>query len=54
MSNQAGMAYPVVTERGMAELRRRSIRERAQALIAIAHRDHRDHLSRTAHRLGYC
>ena len=32
----------VVTEWGVAELRGRSIRERASALIAIAHPDHRD------------
>jgi acyl-CoA hydrolase len=43
----------VVTEYGVAELRGRSIRERAIALIAIAHPDHRDHLRHTAHHLGY-
>jgi acyl-CoA hydrolase len=43
----------VVTEYGIAELRGRSIRERASALIAIAHPDHRDHLRHTAHHLGY-
>jgi acyl-CoA hydrolase len=43
----------VVTEYGVAELRGRSIRERANALIAIAHPDHRDHLRHTAHHLGY-
>jgi acyl-CoA hydrolase len=43
----------VVTEHGVAELRGRSIRERATALIAIAHPDHRDHLRHTAHHLGY-
>ena len=32
----------VVTEWGVAELRGRSLRERAAALIAIAHPDHRD------------
>jgi acyl-CoA hydrolase len=43
----------VVTEWGVAELRGRSIRERARALIAIAHPDHRDHLRHAATRLGY-
>lgn len=43
----------VVTEYGVAELRGRSIRERATALIAIAHPAHRDHLRSEAHRLGY-
>ena len=32
----------VVTEYGVAELRGRSLAERARALIAIAHPDHRD------------
>ena len=43
----------VVTEWGVAELRGRSIRERATALIAIAHPDHRDHLRHRATGLGY-
>jgi acyl-CoA hydrolase len=43
----------VVTEWGVAELRGRSIRERATALIAIAHPEHRDHLRHHAHHLGY-
>lgn len=43
----------VVTEWGVAELRGRSIRQRAHALIGIAHPDHRADLSATAHRLGY-
>lgn len=41
----------VVTEYGVAELFGRSIRERATALIAIAHPDFRDDLAREAHRL---
>ena len=40
----------VVTEYGVAELWGRSLRERAQALIAIAHPDHRDFLAREARR----
>ncbi|MGY6570524.1 MAG: acetyl-CoA hydrolase/transferase C-terminal domain-containing protein, partial [Salinarimonas sp.] len=36
----------VVTEYGVARLRGRDERARAQALIAIAHPDHRDSLER--------
>lgn len=43
----------VVTEFGVAELRGRSIRERARALIAIAHPDHRDWLATRAGEFGY-
>ncbi len=43
----------VVTEFGVAELRGRSIRERAAALIAIAHPDHRDWLHGKAKQFGY-
>ncbi|CAB4364332.1 unannotated protein [freshwater metagenome] len=43
----------VVTEYGVAELRAKTVRERASALIAIAHPDHRDHLTHEARRLGY-
>jgi len=43
----------VVTEYGVAELRGHSIRERAIALIAIAHPDHRDALRAAARGHGY-
>jgi acyl-CoA hydrolase len=43
----------VVTEWGVAELFGRSLRERAAALIAIAHPDHRDRLRDEARRLGF-
>ena len=43
----------VVTEYGVAELFGRSIRERASALIGIAHPDHRDRLRSEASRLGF-
>lgn len=42
----------VVTEWGVAELRGRSIRHRARALIDIAHPDFRDALGRDARELG--
>jgi acyl-CoA hydrolase len=42
----------VVTEYGMARLRGRSLSERARALIAIAHPDHREQLEREAVELG--
>jgi acyl-CoA hydrolase len=40
----------VVTEYGVAELFGRSIRERVEALIAIAHPDHRAELRHEARR----
>jgi acyl-CoA hydrolase len=43
----------VVTEHGVAELRGRSIRERAQALIAIAAPAFRDELTAAAEAIGY-
>ena len=43
----------IVTEWGVAELRGASLRERAAALIAIAHPDHRDWLRHEARRMGY-
>jgi acyl-CoA hydrolase len=43
----------VVTEYGVAELRGRSIRERATALIDIAHPAHRERLRHEATQLGY-
>jgi acyl-CoA hydrolase len=38
----------VVTEWGVAHLRGRSLSQRAEALIAIAHPDHRESLEREA------
>jgi acyl-CoA hydrolase len=43
----------VVTEFGVAELRGRSIRERAKALIAIAHPAFRDELTAAARKMAY-
>ncbi len=43
----------VVTEFGVAELRGRSIRERARALIEVAHPQFRDELRHEAARLGF-
>jgi acyl-CoA hydrolase len=42
----------VVTEWGLAKLRGRSLAERAEALIAITHPDHRESLEREAHETG--
>jgi acyl-CoA hydrolase len=42
----------VVTEYGVAQLRGRSLRERAAALIGIAHPDHRDRLRHDARTIG--
>lgn len=43
----------VVTEWGIAELRGRSLSQRAEALIGVAHPDFRDQLAREARHLGY-
>jgi acyl-CoA hydrolase len=43
----------VVTEHGVAELRGRTLRERARALIAVAGPAHRDSLEAEARRLGF-
>jgi acyl-CoA hydrolase len=43
----------IVTEYGVAELRGRTIRERTQALIRVAHPDHRDELAAAGRRMGY-
>jgi acyl-CoA hydrolase len=43
----------VVTEYGVAEMRGRSIRQRAAALIAVAHPQFRDQLTSEARTLGY-
>ena len=42
----------VITEYGAAELSGRTVRERAQALVAIAHPDLRDELAEAAARMG--
>jgi acyl-CoA hydrolase len=42
----------VVTEYGIVRLRGRTLSERAAALIAIAHPDHRDELERDARAAG--
>jgi len=43
----------VVTEHGVAQLRGKSARQRAAALIAIAHPDFRHDLLQDARKLGY-
>lgn len=47
-----GDVHTVVTEYGVAELHARGVQERARALIAIAHPDYRDWLTREAGRLA--
>ena len=44
----------VATEYGVASLYGKSVRERSKALIAIAHPNFREELTRQAHELGYC
>ncbi len=46
------LAGVIVTEYGSADLRGLSVRERAQAMVAIAHPDFRDELSACAESLG--
>jgi acyl-CoA hydrolase len=53
VTTQKNTVDKVVTEHGVAELRGRSIRERAEALIAIAAPDFRDQLTIEARALGY-
>jgi acyl-CoA hydrolase len=53
VTNSKNTVDKVVTEFGVAELRSKTIRERALALIGIAHPDHRDQLTHEARQLGY-
>ncbi len=46
------LAGVIVTEYGAADLRGLTVKERAQALIAVAHPDYRDELSVAAESLG--
>jgi acyl-CoA hydrolase/GNAT superfamily N-acetyltransferase len=48
-----GDANYVITEYGIAYLGGRSIRDRAMALIEIAHPDHRESLMKSAREMGY-
>ena len=52
VSISRNLADTVVTEYGVAELRGRTIRERADALIAIAHPDFRAQLRKEARDYG--
>ena len=47
------LAGVIVTEYGAADLRGKSVKERARAMVAIAHPDFRDELSVTADLLGH-
>ena len=53
VTSHKNLVDKVVTEYGVAELRGRSIRQRAEALIGIAHPRFRDSLRADARRLGY-
>ncbi len=53
VTTQKNTVDKVVTEWGVAQLRGASIRDRARALIAVAHPDHRDRLRHDAQRLGF-
>ncbi len=52
VSISRNLADTIITEYGVAELRGRTIRERVDALIAIAHPDFRAQLRREAHEYG--
>ena len=53
MSISRNLADIVVTEYGVAYLRGRTVRERVENLIAIAHPEFRSELRREARKLGY-
>jgi len=53
VTSHKNLVDKVVTEHGVAELRGRSIRQRAEALIGVAHPSFRDSLREDARRLGY-
>jgi acyl-CoA hydrolase/GNAT superfamily N-acetyltransferase len=52
VTTRGGVEY-VVTEYGVAGLQGKSLRERALALISIAHPDFRDQLMEAAHQINY-
>ena len=47
------VADTVVTEHGVARLLGKSVRQRAEELISVAHPDHRGELKQAAQRLFY-
>ena len=53
VTTQKNTVDKVVTEYGVAELRGRSVAERARALVAVAHPAFRDDLERQAREIGY-
>ena len=53
VTTQKNTVDKVVTEYGVAELRGRSVAERARALVAVAHPAFRDDLERQAREVGY-
>ena len=50
VTTRAHVQY-IVTEYGIANLRNKSLRERAKALIEIAHPDFRDELTENCHKI---
>lgn len=52
VTTQKNTVDKVVTEYGVAELRAKTVAERARAMIAIAHPDHREALTTAGRRLG--
>jgi acyl-CoA hydrolase len=53
VSTHKNLVDKVVTEHGVAELRGRTVRQRAEALIAVAAPEFRDDLTAEGRRLGY-
>ncbi|HEX7533896.1 MAG TPA: acetyl-CoA hydrolase/transferase C-terminal domain-containing protein, partial [Syntrophales bacterium] len=50
---QRGVSDYIVTEHGVAWLRGKTVRERTESLISIAHPDFREQLKEEAQRMGY-
>ena len=53
MTTTRNDVHYIVTEFGVANLYGKTIRQRAQALIGIAHPNFRDELTHAARKLGY-
>ena len=53
MTLHRGVSDYVVTEHGTAWLRGKTVKERSESLIGIAHPDFREQLKEEAQRMGY-